>query len=654
MAESRLYFTIGPVQTFVSQSRRTRDLWASSFLLSHLADVAMKAVEGKFGEIILPDRTPEDHAIESGQIPHGRWPNRFVLAHVPEAKAKDAADAAQTAFLDEWTSISQRIWKEFVEPIAAQGKETSAIWQRQVYHFWEITWVYAPPASDEQPDALACRKNWRTTPVTVEPGDHCTIIGNLQELSGFIRSRESKRQDEFWKALRTQKKMKGLDLGDHERLCAVAFVKRMFPKVADEILNKQMSAERWLSTPYIAAIPWLKNVCHSHLDDVRTYLAKVKELCADNSWRREDPGTLTQHWNLPTGCEEVVRLDGDLLHETALVNRDTPIGEPGAEDQRKRAELLKALQVLQKRVDSQPSSFYSVVLMDGDSMGKLLSEARGRDPQKGEKSATRALGKFAQTVPGIVGEHDGVTVYCGGDDVLALVPVDSALRCVQSLSRAYQTAFSERSPDYSSKATISAAIVFCSFRAPFREVIGLAHHLLDDIAKERTGRDSLAVAVLKSGGVTCQWAAPWNVLSDGDMTVLDSLVECLRGSDERSGNLSSGILHQIRDRFASLTNDPLKEPGRFGELPEEIDIEPVLVGEYRRTQGRWDDASSSESAALFPDNTIQLLLKVCRRSRRTAEGETRTDKRSLGIDGPLLVRFLSKETRRPCHEEKIP
>ena len=34
---TRLDISIGPVQGFVSQSRRTRDLWGSSYLLSFLS-----------------------------------------------------------------------------------------------------------------------------------------------------------------------------------------------------------------------------------------------------------------------------------------------------------------------------------------------------------------------------------------------------------------------------------------------------------------------------------------------------------------------------------------------------------------------------------------------------------------------------------------
>src|SRR5690606_29709494 len=40
----KLHFTLGPVQSFVAQSRRTRDLLAGSFLLSYLSGHAMMAI----------------------------------------------------------------------------------------------------------------------------------------------------------------------------------------------------------------------------------------------------------------------------------------------------------------------------------------------------------------------------------------------------------------------------------------------------------------------------------------------------------------------------------------------------------------------------------------------------------------------------------
>jgi len=45
-------FTIGPVQSFVAQARRTRDFWAGSFVLSWLTGVAMNATIAQGGEFV--------------------------------------------------------------------------------------------------------------------------------------------------------------------------------------------------------------------------------------------------------------------------------------------------------------------------------------------------------------------------------------------------------------------------------------------------------------------------------------------------------------------------------------------------------------------------------------------------------------------------
>ena len=55
MSEQKHFqFTLGPVQGFVAQARRTRDFWAGSFILSWLSGVAMRAVQAQDGTIIFP------------------------------------------------------------------------------------------------------------------------------------------------------------------------------------------------------------------------------------------------------------------------------------------------------------------------------------------------------------------------------------------------------------------------------------------------------------------------------------------------------------------------------------------------------------------------------------------------------------------------
>ena len=52
MANHYFHFTIGPVQGFVAQARRTRDFWTGSFILSWLSAVAMLAVRQQGGTIL--------------------------------------------------------------------------------------------------------------------------------------------------------------------------------------------------------------------------------------------------------------------------------------------------------------------------------------------------------------------------------------------------------------------------------------------------------------------------------------------------------------------------------------------------------------------------------------------------------------------------
>ena len=53
-SQKYFHFTLGPVQSFVAQARRTRDFWAGSFLLSWLSAVAIQAVKAQGGEVRFP------------------------------------------------------------------------------------------------------------------------------------------------------------------------------------------------------------------------------------------------------------------------------------------------------------------------------------------------------------------------------------------------------------------------------------------------------------------------------------------------------------------------------------------------------------------------------------------------------------------------
>jgi len=109
------HFTLGPVQAFVAQARRTRDFWAGSFLLSWLSSVAIKAVQVQGGEIQFP--CPDPHYMNwlegkgQGTSPQqGSIPNRFKAM-----SARVSGDFDPTlvtgSVQQAWLAIAELIWQ---------------------------------------------------------------------------------------------------------------------------------------------------------------------------------------------------------------------------------------------------------------------------------------------------------------------------------------------------------------------------------------------------------------------------------------------------------------------------------------------------------------------------------------------------------------
>jgi CRISPR-associated protein Cmr2 len=638
-----LQFSLGPVQGFIRQARRTRDLWSSSYILSYLSARAMKGVIESGGQIIVPkvwEDTKKDHLLarvmddRSSDTPRiGTIPNRFQAW---SDNPRKAAQAAENQINDAWEKIYSEVWNRFVKDVALnQGPHTQEIWDRQVKNFWEVYWTEGDISTIES------RKNWRTRIQwskqlpELECGDHCTIMGDWQELSGFIRSHdrtERVKQDKFWEFLREKTPGVGrLDFREDERLCSIALIKRMFPKVAKEAIGWDVDANRWPSTLYVAALPWLKDIENKKIDLASSYFNLVKNAADEVAVRREGV------WEQVGGSKDpalldFLELDGNFYFQSTLSNhRHTPLkgtpqrwtNEETDEVKEKRMGLIKQLSKLNADVGREPTPFYCMLLMDGDRMGRLLVD-------HGEE-VSQALAKFGDHVDETVKKFGGVTVYAGGDDVLAMLPVTSGIDCAVKLAKCFEDAFSE----CKLIGTISAGLVLAHGRHPLRSVLDEAHHILDHIAKEGNGRQSLAVSVLKGSGKYCQWVATFPSLTQGDGTVLDSLVSSLSGEGR---HFSTSFFFRVRDILTILSSKPFWQPGSLLELTEEFqedDIVDLLTAEYIKSEGGKANLDAAKSNVL-------RLLSVSYRCYRNEQEDCKMDKRLLGADGAMLVKFLAE------------
>lgn len=648
----RLDLSIGPVQGFVAQSRRTRDLWGSSYLLSFLAAHAMHGAEKAGGRIIRP--VPAGDRLyqwvtgrREGPPPGiGTLPNHFVVEvdGDPKSVAGAGIDALETA----WKRVCEAVWERFAEHACSAGDGTQHIWNRQTCGFWEVIWTAGSGRTGHAAGALlARRKHWRSHRLPEEPGDKCTVMPDLQELSGYVRaeSRESKEsQDRFWR--RVRKRTGDLELRDNERLCAVALVKRLFPKVAKEAVGWEMNTVHWPSTVYVAAVPWIRRVVDAPQQVKQQGEEYAKALSKD---AKGVPIVAERHPQFAglDGPEagDFPKLDANYLHDAWVKNeRQCPLAEDATDETRERlSRQLKAIYDAKDQAGEKlgpPSSFYALLLADGDRLGRLVSK-------QGGGRVGRSLANFTEKVQKIVREHDGVTVYAGGDDVLAILPVPGALSCAASLSCGYQSAFEEEFGESVPGATLSASVVFAQVRFPLRSVLETAHRLLDQVAKDGNGRNSLAAGVLKPGGLNCQWVTTWKRTGpSGDLPsaveLLYRLTESLKANATMDPGLSSALIYRLRETLATLCGWDRWEPGAWNVLPTGLDLRAFSRAEVLRSLSlRTLGLRMEADAEARVDEVSGLVWELLIRSRAdndTAE-PVKTDE--VGVDSLLLARFLA-------------
>src|SRR5690349_15551057 len=99
-----LLFSLGPVQTFIAQARKTRDLWIGSLLLSKLMEAAMDGIAGK---VIFPGT--EEKVEDTPDIP-----NKYVAIFDDLLHAQAAAVQSKRQIQERWQHICDAVWKEII------------------------------------------------------------------------------------------------------------------------------------------------------------------------------------------------------------------------------------------------------------------------------------------------------------------------------------------------------------------------------------------------------------------------------------------------------------------------------------------------------------------------------------------------------------
>ena len=446
---------------------------------------------------------------------------------------------------------------------------------------------------------LGARKSVRTFEEYKSEGEKCHLCGEFEVLEN----------ERFWKALHNAKPSWARK---DERLCGICLTKRVLPDVVFDILKndypilsklwrergdhttyerekgtlqtqKGQKELKFPSTSEMATVFYKLNLPEDKAEDFKDKFEKFREKLKELKGTKDK---ILEGNSVPSlSGHKLYDIDGEwLMKESYSPERlEREYGIPREKFKEIKGELEEVLEIV--RTSPEPQKYYALLLADGDEMGKwlkgekmpkikellhqkvvnaLLRYADEKDQEKILKLLcsrhpmspsfhalfSRRLSHFAvREVREIVeSESYGKLVYAGGDDVLALLPTNTAFVCAKKLNDAFQNSLSRN-------ASISIGIVIAHHKYP----LSLA---LDEVrdaerkAKNEYGRASLCVKLIKRQGEVREFGIKWK-----NWDIFDDILCLMRGGQipSRLGYEIREVLHRIGiDDSGTLSNSLYK------------------------------------------------------------------------------------------------
>jgi len=610
-----LSFSLSPVQSFIAQARKTRDFWAGSWLLSYLSGVGMVKALNEKKTIAVPDITNNSmikFIKDKSNYPipkYGTLPNAFTVeVGDSEEEAVGLGRMIENEMRSEWIRIANVVQSEYLQNLNGRQER---IWKDQIEKYWKVSWIVYQNDDNYSPPSLL--KNWRDFDSVEITGSPCRMMDDLIELSGYVRAKEKERQNSFWKGVR--RNLRSYSLNENEYLSSIGFVKRMFPSLTSKIFPKTQDGvfNNWPSVVDLAILPWFRNILKEDLEPIYNFLDMPN--------------------NEKRGNEKYPLYNGEYFYQSK-VEESIDLFSDDSNKKEIQKDYKVLLSTLEKKYGS-PSSFYAILIMDGDKIGELLRsmlEDGDGDSESSLKNMARLshiLGKFSQEVNNIIKEYDGELVYAGGDDVLALMPIDTVIKAAMEIEKVYEEQMDELSSE-DQKRTMSAGVVFANFTDPLRNSLFEAHYLIDSIAKEKNGRGSIAISTLKRQGRTSLYYTTWEWLNEIKLFDNDSIQ-----SNISKDKISSSFIYRFSEILIRLSNITTQKSGLLFELNiGENEIKSLLNYELQTNREHQDNLEDEAS----------LIFKLLSHYYRDEDGKS-THSKKLLTDGLYLIRFLSQNIK---------
>lgn len=499
MSGHLLIIALGPVQDFIAQARRTRDLWFGSHVLSELSRRAAWALAEGEAELIFPALKKGDAELEaspgllrSNLQPPQNVANKLVAEVPATVDPRALASNARNAVLHFWRDEIAAKVKARCRGLLAEGVDE--VWREQIETLLEFHAAWAPldgrpyrEVRESVENALAGHKALRDfVPWSQQRRgvNKSTLDGARETVLALPRQRDA--------SLVRDHRITG-----REELDAVGLVKRAGGQPG-----------QFVPVVNIAAVGWLEHVKQAAPGEFAGLIDACKGL---DRYRHSPVGGRTQ-------CAKLFGFEASVLFSnrqvpawaelTALSSTEVPAGELEA--------WRRRLAPLYERF-GEPCPYVVCLMADGDGVGGALNELTSPDAQR---AFSRALANFAARARAIVEqEHRGALVYAGGDDVLAFLPLPYALTCADALRKLFEKTMEEALPAgervaSASRPTLSVGLGVGHMLESLGDLLALGREAEKrakgtELRSQGRDRNALAVLVAKRTGDRRLWRARW-------------------------------------------------------------------------------------------------------------------------------------------------
>jgi CRISPR-associated protein Cmr2 len=476
--------TFAPVQGFIEKSRKLRDLYGSSFILSYLADHLCKEIR----EYLCDDSNPpsnKDPIVSPAIINTTQGtPNQIIIKIEKEFADRKEKETFEKAFVTTIKTKFDRAWEKIIDGCRTwieknirqeNGQPFEYLWQRNwdlwTSHAWEFFWATGNTITEAR-EALNEKKrsrnwigiNWTGESSTLSGADgiawYGMEIGSPKEVS---RSAIDTKIQTFYQQF--SKKVDESIISEREQLSIPEVIKRLITLEKVAVKHIGISADE---------LPKSFKDLNRHKEDDSSP-EEQEEFTDPIRDDKKDPRS--SGWFQGDGDKA-----GDFLKKLA--------GTP-QEESTIHTFSLKMRQWGENLDSKLPTSKRYLITKDGD---------------RKETNIT---------------DYDGRIIYAGGDDLLGVLyrnppnPILTGYDCIKWFYEFESDRQDTIWKKHQQPISISIGFVWAAPKVPQREVL---QHCRDaEKSAKSNGKDRLAIRILFNSGNYLEWVCPWwflNVLED--------------------------------------------------------------------------------------------------------------------------------------------